>query len=592
MKDLRSVGLVLGLLWRADRRLTLQMIALSFLGTVSSGLLAVALKFLVDAVVLDDGRAALVGAALAVVGLTSAVASMPLGGMVSLTLTERSEAAYDQHLVELVSRIPTLESASSSTYASTLHLLTQEDRNPCTNAIGSVIALASTALMLTATSVYLGTQHPLLALVPLAIVPLVWAGGRANKIWLRGLSATAPKRRLANDLLRLATTPEAAKELRVFGSGSELLERHAELERSVRAVLRRATVLSSALHVAIWVALGAVYGLTVLTMAQRAATGAATAGDVILVVVLTLAVVVTTQGAAWPLLHLTQVAAAGGRLRWLAEQGRTPEDAPARSVPDRLTGGIRLEGVEFAYAGAPGPALSGVDVLLPAGAVVALVGDNGAGKSTLVSLLCGLRLPTGGRVLVDDVDLREIDPQAWRDRISAAFQDFVCYELLARESVGLGDLLRLDDAQALEHAAGRGGATEFVAGLPDGWDTQLGTRWADGLQLSTGQWQKLAVSRGLMRQAPLLVVLDEPTAAMDPIAEHRLFEQFSSVAARARTAGAVTVIASHRFSTVRLADLILVLEAGRLVELGSHASLLAEQGLYAQLYSLQAASYG
>ena len=591
MKDLRAIGLVLGLTWRSGRRLTVQMVALSLLSVVSSALLGVALKFLVDAAVMQDGRAAVVGATLAAVGLSSAVAAMPLGGMVSLVLTERSAAAYDQHLVELVSRIPTLEGSSSSRYSSTLHLLTEEDRYPSTSAVPAVVALAGTTLMLLMTTAYLWTQRPLLALVPLAVVPLVWAGWRANKIWTRAREVTAQSQHLAGELLRLATTPEAAKELRVFGSADQLLERHAAAERAVRAGLRRAVIVSSAVHVAIWTGFGLLYGLTVLIMARRAASGAATAGDVVLVIVLTLAVVVLTQGAAWPLFTLGRVATAGERLRWLAQQGRAPADAQSRPAPQRLTVGIRLQAVEFAYPNATRPALSGVDVLLPAGSVVALVGDNGAGKSTLVSLLCGLRLPTCGRVLVDDLDLREIDPQAWRDQISATFQDFVRYELLTREAVGLGDLSRLDHQQALDDAAARGGAAELVLDLPDGWDTQLGTHWADGRDLSGGQWQKLAVSRGLMRDAPLLVVLDEPTAAMDPIAEHRLFELFSSAAERARSAGAVTVVVSHRFSTARLADLVLVVDSGRLVEVGSHAALMASQGLYAQLYSLQAADY-
>ena len=591
MKDLRAIGLVLGLTWRSSRRLTVQMVALSLLSTVSSALLAVALKFLVDAAVLQEGRTAAVGAALAAVGLASAVASMPLGGMVSLVLTERSSAAYDQHLVELVSRIPTLEGSSSSRYSSTLHLLTEEDRFPSTSAVPAVVALAGTALMVLLTTAYLGSQRPLLALVPVAVVPLVWAGGRANKIWSRAREATAPSQHLAGELLRLATTPEAAKELRVFGSADQVLERHAAAERAVRTGLRRAIVISSALHVAIWTGFGLLYGVTVLAMARRAASGAATAGDVVLVIVLTLAVVVLTQGASWPLFTLGRVAAAGERLRWLAQQGRVPASAPSRPVPERLSVGIRLNGVEFTYPDAARPALSGVDVLLPAGSVVALVGDNGAGKSTLVSLLCGLRQPTAGAVLVDDVDLREIDPQTWRDRISATFQDFVRYELLTREAVGLGDLSRLDDQQALDSAAMRGGAADVLPNLPDGWDTQLGTRWANGRDLSGGQWQKLAVSRGLMREAPLLVVLDEPAAAMDPVAEHRLFEQFSNAAARARSAGAVTVVVSHRFSTARLADLVLVVDAGHLVEVGNHASLMAAQGLYSQLYSLQATSY-
>jgi len=221
------------------------------------------------------------------------------------------------------------------------------------------------------------------------------------------------------------------------------------------------------------------------------------------------------------------------------------------------------------------------------------VGDNGAGKTTLVKLLCRFYDPDEGRILVDGVDLRELDIEAWRARLTMANQDFAKLELLARESVGVGDLPLVDDEAAVAGAVGRAGGTDVVERLEQGLATQLGRQWEGGTDLSTGQWQKLALARGLMRSEPLLQLLDEPTASLDAGTEHALFERLTAAArhAGALQRGTVTVLVSHRFSTVRAADRILVIEGGRLVEDGTHDELVRAGGLYAELYEIQAASY-
>jgi ATP-binding cassette subfamily B protein len=257
-----------------------------------------------------------------------------------------------------------------------------------------------------------------------------------------------------------------------------------------------------------------------------------------------------------------------------------------------LRDGIRMRGVTFRYPGTDRTAVIDVDLFLPAGATVALVGDNGAGKTTLVKLLARLYDPTEGCVTVDGRDLRDIDPHAWRSRVSAAFQDFVKFEFTARTSVGLGDLPRRDDDRAVASALRRGDALAVVDGLPRGLDTQLGTRFEGGTDLSQGQWQRLALARAFMRPDPVLLLLDEPAAALDPAAEEALLHTFT-VGARAAAArsGAVTVLVTHRISSGRLADLVVVLEHGRVVETGSHADLLSAGGRYAELYELQARAY-
>lgn len=223
--------------------------------------------------------------------------------------------------------------------------------------------------------------------------------------------------------------------------------------------------------------------------------------------------------------------------------------------------------------------------------MIAVVGDNGAGKSTLMKLLSRFYAPSAGRITVDGVDLQRLPAEQWRRRLAGAYQDFFNFELPAVHSVGVGDLVRSDDRSAVSRAVHRSGAVDVVDRLPAGLDTQLGPTWDGGVELSFGQWQKIALARGFMREDTLLQVLDEPTAALDAETEHALFESFVAQARRTEGRGRITLLVSHRFSTVRMADLILVLQGSRLVEVGSHQELMAAGGPYAELYGIQAAGY-
>jgi ATP-binding cassette subfamily B protein len=261
-------------------------------------------------------------------------------------------------------------------------------------------------------------------------------------------------------------------------------------------------------------------------------------------------------------------------------------------APDRLVHGIDLVGVTFRYPGTETTILDAVDLHLPAGSTVAVVGDNGAGKSTLIKLLSRFYDPTEGSVNVDGVDLRRIPVDDWRQRMAAGFQDFARLELLARETVGVGDLPFLEDGSHIESALTRASALDVAGALPDGLESQVGRSFDGGVELSGGQWQKLALGRAMMRERPLLLVLDEPTAALDADTEHALFQRYAGAArAVAAETGGITVLVSHRFSTVRMADLIVVVGAGGIAEVGTHADLLAAEGVYAELYELQARAY-
>jgi ATP-binding cassette subfamily B protein len=286
---------------------------------------------------------------------------------------------------------------------------------------------------------------------------------------------------------------------------------------------------------------------------------------------------------------------ASRRLAWLEDYAAAIEERADVPVPDRIEDGIRLDHVSFRYPGTERLVLEDVELSLPAGSVVAVVGENGAGKSTLVKLLSRFYDPTSGTITVDGADLSRMSAAQWRTKLAGAFQDFFRFEFQAGHTVGLGDLDRLDDRPAVEVAVGRAGADDVIDRFRAGLDTQLGPTWRGGVEVSFGQWQKLALARGFMRDEPLLLVLDEPTAALDAETEHALFERYAAAARGGADGdaqrGRVTILVSHRFSTVRMADLIVVLSGSRVVEVGSHEALMARNGQYAELYRIQAAAY-
>jgi ATP-binding cassette subfamily B protein len=286
------------------------------------------------------------------------------------------------------------------------------------------------------------------------------------------------------------------------------------------------------------------------------------------------------------------------RLAWLEDYAASLVASADLPVPAVVRRGIRLERVSFAYPGTSRLVLDDVSLTLPAGSVVAVVGENGAGKTTLVKLLAKMYEPTSGSIFVDDVPLARLRADEWRARLAGAFQDFFRFEFRALHTVGLGDVRRLDDRRAVSTAVDRAGAADVVSRLVSGLDTQLGPTWPGGVEVSFGQWQKLALARGFMRTEPLLLVLDEPTAALDAETEHALFERYAATARGGGNGsrdvagkGRITILVSHRFSTVRMADLIVVLDGARVAQVGTHEDLMGKGGPYAELYGIQAAAY-
>src|SRR6266576_608703 len=270
----------------------------------------------------------------------------------------------------------------------------------------------------------------------------------------------------------------------------------------------------------------------------------------------------------------------------MAKQPSMPVAAEPKAVPVPLRGEIRFENVSFAYPAAEKQALTNLSFTIKAGETLAVVGRNGAGKTTLFKLICRLYDPLDGRILIDGVDIREFEPTELRRQIGAMFQDYVDYQATASENIGLGNVPEISDREAIVNASKQAGSDELIAALPDGYDTALGKWFDSGVNLSGGEWQKVALARAFMREDAKILLLDEPTSALDAQAEYDLFERLRSL-----THGRTAVYISHRFSTVRRADRIVFLEHGRLVEEGTHQELMRLNGRYARLFRMQAAAY-
>lgn len=588
----RSVADMMALVLRTDRRKMLLAVVLMAAGGAMWPALALALRAGVDAAAAHDAAgAALAGA---VVALTT-IGVMMLQHFAYIPYAESAELAtitLESELINLASTAGGLEHHEDPEFADRMSTMQKGVGDFHDGVLGlmSMVSLATSALL---TGVLLLVVSPWLLLLPVAAAVPVWTSQRAQVVLNRAKEDAASDLRAAAHLFELATSAPPAKELRVFRLQGEVRRRHAQLWRSVGSTLWRAERRAAAVAGLGQLVFGVAYVGGVLLVLQRTTRGAATVGDVVLVVVLAAQVSQQVNAALELFRRLQRTAQGMTRLRWLrAAVAGAPAPTDPVPAPEGLRHGIDLDGVAFAYPGTGRPVLSDVTLHLPAGSTVALVGENGAGKSTLVDLLCRFYEPTAGSITVDGAPLDRIRHHEWRARVAAGFQDFVRFEVLARHCVGLGDLPRLDDAGAVAGALDRARAHEVVARLDDGLDAQLGRSWTDGSELSGGQWQKLAIGRAMMRTTPLLLVLDEPASALDAEAEHDLFERYAQNAVRVgRATGAVTVLVSHRFSTVQMADTIVVLSEGRVVDHGDHRTLLRRGGLYAELYGLQAAAY-
>jgi ATP-binding cassette subfamily B protein len=540
---------------------------------------------------LATGGAAGYGASLALVGIANMLRVSWLE-----VLQEKTAFVLDRRLMELSTSLPLIEHHERPEYLDRVALIRYE-RARAGSGVSAIVVNLQVVVTLLGCVGLLATLNPWLMLLPVFAVPALLASKRSSTIVGRGADAGAAPLRRAQHLLAVGVSPAAGKEFRLFGLGSEIITRHQEQWQEHNAANARAEARSALLNVVGLVSfgIGFIGALAMVVLADSSGTVAERVGGMVLAFTLAVQINRLFSTAAFGLMALWLALLGYSRMLWLmdyaASRANEPEHEQAE-VPDRIRSGIKFIDVNLRYPGTDRDVLSGINLVLPAGTTVAFVGENGAGKTSLVKLLSGFYRPSSGRILVDGVDLATLPPDKWRARLSAGLQDFVRFELLAAESVGIGDVPRVSDRVAVTDALVRADTRDVVDTLRDGLETPLGSSMPSGVDLSGGQWQKLALGRAMMRDRPLLLLLDEPTASLDAAGEHRIFEaQARAAQAGAELTGAITVLVSHRFSTTRMADHIVVIHGGRIAEQGTHAELMASGGYYAEMYSLQAQAY-
>jgi len=586
---------VLGWGWRAAPGLTAYTGALLVGNAVTTVVYPVGLALVIDSALRHQADGVIEGVILVGALYTASWALAMFAGTAGAMMSDRTTFYLTARIAEQLHAVSGVDHLERPAYLTELDLLKQNIRL-LGNGPRQILLVIQVLVRTVGIVVILAVIFPPLAVLPLAALFPV-AGERVS-VFLRQRSdeRLAADRRLANELFELATSAGPAKELRVFGVTGPLRDRHQALARRVFSGTARAALLGGLCGAAGWLVFAGAFVAGIAAVAVRAAHGTASVGEVVLAVTLIQRAQLQVGQAAAAIGQLLTTARTARRLLWLEDYAAADPAGPAapgaRGLPPAvLRQGITLREVSFGYPPDGATVLDRVDLHLPAGTTVALVGENGAGKTTLVKLLTGMYQPTAGQVLLDGIPLADIDLAAWRERTAATFQDFVRYELRAGQAVGIGDLPRIDSGAALSEALRRADAGAVAESLPDGLGTRLGRSFTGGHELSGGQWQRLALARGMMRDLPLLLILDEPTASLDAITEAALFERYLSARALARQSGAITLLVSHRFSTVRMADLIVVLDRGRIAASGDHASLIRAGGLYAELYELQARAY-
>jgi ATP-binding cassette subfamily B protein len=455
------------------------------------------------------------------------------------------------------------------------------------NIVNSTMQMAQQLITMASLIALLLRFSPWLAVIVfLAAIPSFLSQSQHAERAFRAVTRRAPEARLLNYLEMLLTGNESVKEVKLLGLGEPLLGRYEELFtrffQEDRAIAQRRTVAGLG-----WGLLSSlVYYGSYAWIVLRTVAGRITLGDMTMF----LAIFRQSQNSIRSLLDsLNRLYESNlfldNLLTYLQLDPLLVAPVDGLIAPAPIEKGVEFRHVSFRYPGSEVDVLRNINLHIQPGERIALVGLNGAGKTTLIKLLTRLYDPTQGQVLLDGVDLREYDLTSLQQRFGVIFQDYVRYQFTVRENIGFGQVDALDDFARIQRAADRGGANALIQHLPNGYDTMLGRRWEKGQELSGGEWQKIALARAFMRKAEVLV-LDEPTSALDAEAEYEVFRRFGEL-----MEGRIALLISHRFSTVRMADRIVVLSAGKIVELGSHAELIRLDGAYARLFNLQAEGY-
>ena len=530
-----------------------------------------------------DGRFLVIIVLLAVVTALGSMSSV-LQQQQQRLLGEQVAVSAWGRVLDVTGRVE-LEVYESSTFYDQLERIRTNALSRPATVTSAVFGLLGSAVATAGLLTVLVTLDPLLVpVLLLAGVPSLLLGRRAARLEFRFVTAATPLFRAREYLRGVLTGRDEAKEIRAFGAESALRRRHddrsaefiAALARHVRTRQMYALGTVATTTMALTAALAALVWFLAIGQVGVADAGAAALGIRLLSTRLD-QIFQSANGLLESSVFLDDLD------QFLALAA--PASLPSRGVTPSLREEVVVDGVSYTYPGSDQPALREVSLRVRPGEIIAVVGENGSGKTTLAKIIAGLYPPTAGRVTWDRVDAATFHPVDLRRGVAVIFQDFVRYQLSARENIGLGDPERIDDLPAIRGAAQQAGAAGFLVALPAGYDTILSKEFANGTDLSVGQWQRVALARALRRDAPL-VILDEPSSALDPRAEQALFSDV-----RAVLGGRAAVLISHRYSTVRTADRILVMSEGRILESGSHDTLMAADGLYKELFTMQAQAY-
>ena len=590
--SLQSLWRTVKIGYRAEPKGLLASFAMVLFTALPDALLALWLALLADGVIDDDRTLVLVAALGLAASATLTWFLRVVLDRVQRRFRDRVGIALESHVAELHARVPTIAHHERPDYMDRLSVL-RDQVFALDHLFMSLFSTVGWLIRLVITIVLLMTIHPALVLLVGFALPTVYTATWRPAVEREVEESVASRNRLARHLFVLGTTAPPGKEVRLTGNGSQLTNDRREAWDEWFAPVAGARVATAVWHSLAWAVFGTAYVGAIVFVAAGLDESP---GAVLLVLAAGSRLSMYVGAAVGELGFLRGIwLDSSRRLGWLEDYADSIDEEADTDVPDRLVDGISFDHVSFSYPGTDVVVLDDVSFDLPAGSVVAIVGENGAGKTTLVKLLCRMYAPTSGRILADGADINRMETAAWRERLAGAFQDFFRFEFHAATTVGLGDEPRLDDRAAVTDAVGRAGADDVIDRLAYGLDTQLGPTWDEGVEVSYGQWQKLALARGFMLREPLLLMLDEPTSALDAETEHALFERYADTSRAERAAaanGRITLLVSHRFSTVRMADHIVVLDGSRVVEVGSHEELMANGGQYAELYTIQAAAYG